>query len=291
MKPASYMLISALFFASMGAIVKFLSHLPFYELVLFRSLIILALCLPQILRLRINFLGDGDNRKTLLLRGIFGTLGLTLYYWTIQNLDFGIAVTIQYTSPIFTIFIASYVLDEEKSRAALFWMFIALIGVATIYQFNFTGVNTSFLALGLLAAFFSGCAYNCISRLKGKEHPQVIMLFFPLVTIPIIIIPSMMSFIPPEPKDWVFIIGMGVSTYLAQLFLTKAYQAAPASKVAVYGNFNVLMALVIGTLVFDESIDVFKVAGASLIVLSVFFVQRSNVAVLPSKTHISKESS
>lgn len=276
MKVPSYMLISALFFASMGAIIKFLDHLPFYELVLFRSLIILILCVPQILRLRLNFFGKKSNRKILILRGFFGTLGLTLYYWTIQKLDFGIAVTIQYTSPIFTMFIASYILGEKKSQKSLLWMFVALIGVATIYQFNFSGINLSFLALGLFAAFFSGCAYNCISRLKGKEHPQVIMVFFPFITIPLILLPSMMTFVLPGLGDCLLIIGMGVSTYLAQLFLTKAYQAAPAAAVAVYGNLNVLMALVVGTIVFQEALDIFKVTGAALVIISVFFVQKSN---------------
>ena len=274
MKAPLYMLASALFFATMGAIVKILAHLPFYELVLFRSLIILAICVPQILRLKISFFGKKNNRKVLFLRGLFGTIGLTLYYWTLQKLDFGIAVTIQYTSPVFTVLIATYCLNEERSKGGLVWMFIALVGVATIYKFNLSSANIGFVALGLLAAFFSGCAYNCISYLKHGEHPQVIMLFFPLVTIPIVLVPSTIDFVLPGARDSLLILGMGLSTYLAQYFLTRAYQIGPASKVAVYANFNVLMALLIGAIAFQESVDSFKIAGAGLIILSVFFAQR-----------------
>ena len=160
MQPALYMLISALFFSGMGVAIKMLGHLPFYELVLFRSLIILGICVPLIARLNSSLFGKKENRWVLILRGFFGTAGLSLYFWTLQKLDFGTAVTIQYTSPIFTVLIATYFLGEKKSSGVLGWMLLAFFGVATIYRFDVHSEKLWLIAAGLLAAFFSGCAYN-----------------------------------------------------------------------------------------------------------------------------------
>lgn len=276
MQAASYMIISSLFFTCMGTIVKALAHLPFYELVLFRSLIILGICAPQIISFKSSMTGKKENRKLLILRGLSGTAGLTLYFWTLQKLDFSTAVTIQYTSPVFTFFIATYLFNEEKSGRSLFWMMIAFLGVATIYRFRISGAELWPVSLGLLAAFCSGYAYNCIAQLKNREPPQVIMIFFPLITIPVVTAPSILEFIMPDLQDTVMIAAMGICTYFAQLFLTRAYQGAPAAKVAIYGNLNVVISLLIGVLIFQETVDFYKITGAALILLSVFAVQVHN---------------
>ena len=95
-----FMLISTVAFSLMQLCVKFLHHLPTHELILFRSAISLVLSLGYLLPKGINPLGN--NRKFLLLRGIFGVTALSLFFVTIQNIPLASAVTIQYLSPIFT---------------------------------------------------------------------------------------------------------------------------------------------------------------------------------------------
>lgn len=275
MSPYFYMMLSSIFFAIMGAIVKYLDGIPFYELVLFRSLTILIICLPIIARLKSDCLGKKENRKILLLRGIFGTAGLTLYFWTLQKLEFGAAVTIQYTSPLFTILIGSFLYKQDRSISSFFWALIALFGVSWIYQVD--SIDPEHLlpmGLGLTAAFFSGCAYTCISALGNKENSQVILMYFPLITIPATLIPAMLNFVIPSQKEMGLIFAMGLSTYFAQYCLTKAYQLSKASKIAVFGNLNVIAALLVGMVIFDEAMTGNKILGATLVGISVYFVQK-----------------
>lgn len=275
MSPYLYMIFSSVFFAIMGAIVKYLDGIPFYELVLFRSLTILALCLPVIARLKADCLGKKENRKILLLRGIFGTAGLTLYFWTLQELEFGAAVTIQYTSPVFTILIGSYLYKHDRSLSTLLWAFVALVGVSWIYQVDAISADHLLpMGLGLVAAFFSGCAYTCISALGKKENSQVILMYFPLITIPATLIPASLNFVVPDQKELGLILAMGLSTYFAQYCLTKAYQLSKASKIAVFGNLNVIAALIVGTVLFNEALTSNKIFGAVLVGVSVYFVQK-----------------
>lgn len=274
LSPAANMVLSAVFFAIMGTLVKHLTKFPFYQLVLFRSVAILVICLPQILMSGEKIFGAPENRKLLALRGLFGTGGLTLYFLTIQRLDFGTSATIQYTSPIFTALIATYILRQPKVDGALAWMMLAFLGVGTIYKFDFGSDRLEIVLLGLLAAVFASCAYNCIALLRGRESPQVVMIFFPIVTIPLLIVPSLWTFVVPNVEELLLIVIMGICTYLAQLFLTRAYQGGAASQVAAYSNLNVILAVGVGYVMFDEELTVPKITGIALILTSVFAVQR-----------------
>ncbi|HAD96065.1 MAG TPA: EamA family transporter, partial [Cryomorphaceae bacterium] len=102
------MLISVLGFAFMNLTVKFLHRLPATELVLFRSLVSLVLCLYFLRKKRIK--PWGNSRKYLVLRGIFGVTALSLFFYTLQKLPLGSAITIQYLSPIFTAFFGIFIL-------------------------------------------------------------------------------------------------------------------------------------------------------------------------------------
>jgi len=104
--PAVHMLLSTFFFSLMNLSIKFVPHIPAFELILFRSVISLVLSYGLIHYKGLNPLGN--NRKFLLLRGFFGMLSLTTFFFTLQKLPLASAVTLQYLSPIFTVLFAVF---------------------------------------------------------------------------------------------------------------------------------------------------------------------------------------
>ena len=72
------MLGSTLAFACMQICVKYLPHIPPTELILFRSIISLLISVAFLYKLNIPILGN--NKKILLLRGIFGTTALLMFF-------------------------------------------------------------------------------------------------------------------------------------------------------------------------------------------------------------------
>ena len=105
------MLGSTLAFALMQICVKFLPHIPAHELILFRSIVSVVLSVAMLQKLGLPLLGN--NRKVLLMRGIFGTTALLMFFYTLQNIPLASAVTLQYLSPIFTALFASIFLKEK----------------------------------------------------------------------------------------------------------------------------------------------------------------------------------
>ncbi|MCF8465477.1 MAG: DMT family transporter [Flavobacteriales bacterium] len=260
------MLISTAAFSLMQLCVKFLSHLPTHELILFRSGISLILSLAYLLPKGIHPLGN--NRKFLLLRGVFGVTALSLFFITLQNLPLASAVTVQYLSPIFTAIIAIFLLGERMKMLQWFFFGLAFLGVALLKGFD-ERVSVLYLGLGVLSAFFAGAAYNCIRMVKDTDHPLVVVLYFPMVATPIMLVLSYFEWVTPIGWDWALILLLGVFTQIGQVFMTKALQAEKANVVASLKYLGSLYALVFGYFIFNETYNWISIVGIVLILSGV----------------------
>ena len=121
-KGAHYMIISSFAFSLMHLCVKAMPHLPAFELVFFRSLGSLMITFFYLNKEKTPIFGN--NKKVLFARGAFGTIGLCLFFITLQNIPLAGAVTIQYLSPVFTTLFAIVLLGERVKK--LQWVFFIL---------------------------------------------------------------------------------------------------------------------------------------------------------------------
>jgi drug/metabolite transporter (DMT)-like permease len=275
-KGVGFMLISTFAFSLMQLCVKFLPHLPTHELILFRSLISLVLSLGFLLPKGINPLGN--NRKLLILRGVFGMMALSLFFITLQKLPLASAVTLQYLSPVFTSIIAIYVLGERMRW--LQWLFIAIAfaGVAVLKGFD-ERVSMWYLMLGVLSSVFAGMAYNCVRKLGSTDHPVVVVFYFPLIATPVMAILSLFEWVMPIGTDWLWLLLLGVFTQTGQVYMTKALQAEKANLVTSMKYLGAIYALVYGYFLFGETYDLMSLLGIVLVlsgvVLNVAFKEKA----------------
>ena len=241
------MLISVGCFAAVNLMVKFLPHLPATELVLFRSLITFLLSYTLLKRKKVN--PWGRDKKWLLIRGIAGTTALTMFFYTIQKIPLSAAVTVQYLSPFFTAFIAGLLLGERTRWVQWLFFAISFIGIVVV-KGSSAQIPPVLLALGVISSMFSGLAYNSIRKLKNEE-PLVVVMYFPLVAFPIMVVFSFFNWVMPNGTDWILLIGIGLMTQFAQLYMTKSYQLSKVNTVAPLKYIGVLFALTWDILLFD----------------------------------------
>jgi drug/metabolite transporter (DMT)-like permease len=202
------------------------------------------------------------------LRGIFGVTALSLFFITLQNIPLASAVTIQYLSPIFTAIIAIFLLGERMKKVQWLFFLLAFVGVAMLKGFD-ERVSVFYLVLGLISAFFAGAAYNCIRMVKDTDHPLVVVLYFPMVATPIMLVLSYFNWVSPIGWDWAIILLLGVFTQVGQVFMTKALQAEKANVVASLKYLGSIYALIFGYFIFDEAYDFVSILGILLILLGV----------------------
>ena len=260
------MLLATLFYAGMNWCIKYLGQIPSAEVVFFRSIITLVLTWFLLKRRHLN--PWGNNKKLLILRGAAGFIGLTFYIYTVQRMSLASAVTIQYLSPIFTAIFAIFLLKERLRWLQWTFFGIAFLGVMLIKGFD-NSVDTVLLLLGILSAMGSALAYNFISMLRWQDDPLVIVFYFPLVTIPIIGPLMLFNFVMPTTFEWLMLLATGLFTQFAQVFMTRAYQLEKVSNVSILTYLGTIYALIIGTVVFNESYTWPALGGMALIVLSI----------------------
>lgn len=221
----------------------------------------------------------GVQKGWLLLRGIAGAIGMTLSFYCLQTLPLASAVSILYLAPLFTLLFAGPMVGEWSGLKSWLFFLLAFVGVLLVENFD-VRVDSWGALMGVLGAASAGFAYNIIRKLKNTEHELVVILYFPLVTVPVILPFVIRDWVWPTPVQWAALLGIGVLTQFAQVFMTRGYRAERASKVAIVNYVGVFYALILGWMFFGESIPWPSLMGMLLILVAVWGIRpRKNKAV------------
>lgn len=257
---------ASLFLGVMSITVKIIPRIPVFEIVFFRSIITLIMTAGLVKRKKLPFWGN--NKKLLVLRGVFGSAGLLLYFITLKDMPLASAVTIQYLSPIFSTILAIFILSQPMPTFKWLFYVIAFVGVSLVKGFD-DRISIVMLLIGISSAVFSGLAYNMIAKLKGQDDPLTVVMYFPLVTLPLIAVPTVLTWVTPTWVELLWLVGMGISTQLGQLFMTKAFQGENVGKIAIFQYLGIVWALVFGYLIFSETFSTQSLLGMALVVMGV----------------------
>jgi drug/metabolite transporter (DMT)-like permease len=266
-KGKSYMLASTGFYAFLNLCVKKLSYLPALELLFFRSAISFIICGFGIWQAGVYFWGT--NHKWLIIRGIAGVFALWLYFISIQNMPLASAVSIQYTSPVFTAILATFLLSEKMNKWKWLFFFISIVGVFLIKGVD-PRLKLEFVAIGLASAIFSAVAYNAVRKLHKSEHPLVIIIYFPLLALPVSGYYCFFHWVQPIGSDWILAILMGLLTQAGQLCMTKAVQLERLENVTFLNYAGIIFALILGLSFFGEIFDWISLIGMVMVMAGIF---------------------
>ncbi len=277
-----YMLIASIAFGFMNLSVKMMGHMHVSQVVFFRAVVQIVLGLAVLIQQKQS--PFGKNPKMLFMRGFFGSMGLLCYFYTLQIMPLGNAIVIHYLSPILTTLLA-FLLGDEIVQKRQWWFFgLSFLGVVVV-----NGLSNQVTWFGILAglggAVFSAFAYNTIRRLKGIENPNVVVFYFPMVTLPLsLLYPTIVenAWRMPIHNEWFWLLVTGVATQIGQFFMTRAYQEDSTSRVSAISYAGVIWATAVGVFVFSENYSVWQFIGIGLVLLGMI------LNVILTKSHPSK---
>ncbi len=257
------MLVATFFFALMNIFIKAVSHLPVMELVFFRCGVSLIICLIEMQRAGVDW--RGTNRRLLFLRGAIGTASLYLYFITIAHMPLGIAVVIQYLSPIFTTILGIFILKEHVKPISWLFFMVSFTGVFLIKGLD-GNVEMLYLLIGIASAIGSAFAYITIRTLKENEHPLVVVFHFQLVGTITGMAFSAPVFEIPHGMEWLYLFLIGLFTQLGQVNLTKALQQEKVAKVSIINYTGIIYAVLAGFLLFNETYGTGTLFGILMVI-------------------------
>ena len=265
-----YMAVGAFWFSVMSLLVKEAgTRLPSAQIVLARAVVTFVLSWAMLRRAGVD--PWGHDRKRLALRGLVGASSITCFYYSLVHLPIAEATVIQYMNPVFTAILAGALLGERMGRREIACLLLSLAGVVLVTHpaALFGGearLNPWHVGIALAGALSAASAYTTIRALKA-EHPLVVVFYLPVMTIPTAV-PLLAGAAPrwPTPLEWLVLLGVGVSTQVAQLYMTRGLQMERAGRATSVGYLQIVFAAAWGILFFGEVPDAWSVAGAALIV-------------------------
>ncbi|MEM9676365.1 MAG: DMT family transporter, partial [Bacteroidota bacterium] len=178
------------------------------------------------------------------------------------------AVTIGFLAPIFTTILGIFIAREKVRPLQWLFFLLAFIGIVLVQGFD-PRIQMIYLVIGVVATVFSGLAQNFIRKINTREHPLVIIFYFPLITTPLSGAYCVFNWVPPQGWDWAILIAIGLFTQFAQFFMTKSIQLEELSKVSIIRYLSIVYALIFGYIFFDETYSILAYAGMGLAILGV----------------------
>ncbi len=239
------------------------ARLPVPEIVFFRALAGLIVLAP-LTYLRTGSL-NGNNKKLLIARGVFGFIGMLLAFYAMTKISLGDAAMLLNTFPLFIALLAPFFLKESSSPWIFLLIAVAFIGVAFILKPTpaiFNGVAFAGLASGVSVAF----AMMIIRKLHETDNTWIIATWFTAV-IMIGAAPLMLlDFVLPTTAELVIIVFTGTILTASQLLTTKAYKYAEASILAPFSYLAVMWSYGLDIAIWSHLPDVWSLVGSIIVI-------------------------
>lgn len=207
-------------------------------------------------------------------RGLVGVISMFLGFTALGLLPFPEVVTIGYAAPLVATILAAMFLGERIRFYRITAVFAGLAGVVIVLAPRISvlegeGAN-AVAAVGALAALmgaiFAALAQVFVRKLVIEEKTATIVIYFSLTATLLSLVTLPFGWTVPEAGEAALLVTAGILGGIGQILLTESYRHAETAVIASFEYSSMIMALVVGYLVFDEIPTGTMLAGAALIV-------------------------
>ena len=230
-----------------------------------RNFLGMILCIYFIRKEKVSYFGDLKSQPYLLARSLAGFLGLLFTFYAMKHAYLADASIVLRTGPFFTTLVSVIFLGERLNKIQVPILIVIFIGGWLAANPSF---DSSFIPLGcaLLAAVCQGICYPLLRYFREHEHGMTVIMHFSTFCC-IGCLPFMIKgMVLPQGMDILYLVMIAITGALGQIFLTYAYRLGPASEIAIYDQFSVVFALVLGGMFLNQIPSIRTVVGGVLIV-------------------------
>lgn len=273
---------SAMAFGLMAIAIRYATrYVPTQEVAFFRNAFGLLTLLPVLLRP-----GHGSLRTQQLpryfLRSAIGLASMLCGFWAIGHLPLSQAISLSYSTPLF-LTIAAVLWLGEKVRIRRWAAVIAgFIGVLVIVRPGSHGFEAASL-IAVLAALLSALVAIQIKQLTRIDGPDTVVFYTYVFWVPLSLIPALFVWVWPAGIAWLWLLLTGVMGTAGQLLWTRALKLGEVSALTPISFTQLPLVVVMGWLLFGETLDRWTVLGALIILGSNAYIAHRE-AVLARKS-------
>ena len=267
----------ALSFSAMSALLKLAGEtLPLFEIVTGRSLVVAVLAGYGVWRQGHSFMPT--EVKLVMLRGLFGFVALSCYFYAVIHLPLADATVIYFINPVLTALVAAVVLREHMGLREVGWIALSLGAVLVVARPSFLfgadrALDTVAVVLCLVSALFAAASYVTIRSIRD-DPPLLVVFYFSAITVVLGAPIVATGFTRPSLVEVLIVVGVGVATHVGQLWITWGLRMERAGRASAVGYLQIVFAAGWGWLLFSEVPDAWTWVGAAAITLSTLRISR-----------------
>lgn len=264
-----WMLVAGFLFGCMGVFVKLgaadFSHV---ELAFYRSFFGLVIIYFLLRREHVNL--ATRHWRAHLARSLSGTIALVLFFYCITVLPLATAVTLNYTAPLFLTLLTIVVFKDKLHLPLTGAIGLGFCGVVLLLRPTLQQDQWLPGLLGLTSGFLAGIAFLNLKQLGQLGEPATRTVFYFSLTGSLGIGAWLLfgTMHPITPRSFLILLGLGASATLAQLAMTRAYQAGKALVVGSLSYSTIVFASLFGMLLWHETLPLSSWLGMGFIIAS-----------------------
>ena len=210
------------------------------------------------------------------------------YVWALSLLllPFATVFSLEFTAPAWTLLLAWLILGEHMTPSRVGAVVLGLMGVLVIVRPGLATFQPAAL-LVLTAALGFAITQITTKKLTRTDSTFVIVFWMNAIQLPLAYIASDPLFVTKLGVGQIpAIVGIGTSGLASHYCLTNAFRAGDASMVMPLDFMRIPLIAVIGWWLYGETLDIFVLMGAGLIITGILWNLRSEARqpiVLPRK--------
>lgn len=283
---ALWMIAASLGFTVNSALVKTLTAggLDVFQIAFARALFSFALVVPFLLRA-----GPGALRtRHPALHGIRAFAGATAMvcgFYAIGRLHLADFTALTFTQPLFVTVLAVIVLGEVVRWRRWLATAVGFFGVLIMVRPGASAFDPA-AAVALLSVLGIAIAVCIVKRLPDGESHATMLAYFCLMSLAITVVPAVIFWAPPDGQQWLLLAGVGGLGIASQAMIIRAYRSGEASFVAPFDYLKLILAGLIGFLVFGEVPGLWTLSGAAVIVGAALYIAHREAAQAAAKAPV-----
>lgn len=265
-KGIAYILLAAICFSLMSLFVRLSGNLPPIQKSLFRNLVALVFAAFILRKEKIPFHTGKGNTKYLVLRSIFGTIGIFCNFYAIDHLALSDANMLNKLSPFFAIIFSYFLLKEKAAPYQVLCVITAFVGTLFILRPGFHSIITFPALIGLMGGMGAGAAYTMVRVLSERKVKGPFIVFFFSAFSCLAALPfCLFHYAPMKLWQFGFLLLAGLAASGGQFSITAAYAHAPAKEISVYDYSQIVFSSLWGILFLGEFPDGISITGYLII--------------------------
>ncbi len=252
-----------------------------------------ALMVPVALVMRLPWRVDARMAALLTVRAVFLILSTYCFVAGVSIMPIADALAIVFVAPFIVLIFAHLIFGDSIGPRRIAASAVAFIGAMLVIQPSLAAFGT--VALYPLGTAFLFSAYMLITRaMSARLHPVTMQLHTSLagtlICLPVMILAEGSGIagldpVMPQGIYWVWLFGVGFWAATSHICITYALKFAPASTVAPLQYCEIVFAVALGYLIFDDFPDPLTWAGIAIIVgAGLYLVHRERVAARTRRT-------